>query len=146
MRTSILVPTLLLLLTACATTYQPSGFTGGFDETRLSDTQYEVRFVGNGYTSNARTSRFLLRRCAELALENGYRYFEFVGDTQNTTQGDGWVDKPRSFTRIRLVAEKTEDAADAVYVIEDTNAVAEGRLSPAARRTLQQIRANGGQL
>ena len=131
------------LLAGCATAYQPSGFTGGFEETRLSDDMYEVRFFGNGYTSSGRTSQFVLRRCAELALENGYRYFELVGETDNDYSQDMWISRPRTFARIRLVREKTDSTADAVYIIDDTNAAADGQLSPAARRTLQKIRVDG---
>lgn len=138
-RLLFLVLSVPLLLAGCATAYQPSGFTGGFDETRLSDTMFEVRFLGNGYTTSARSSQFVLRRCAELALENGYRYFELIGDTDNDYSQEGWVSRPRTFARIRLVPEETESSADAVYVIRDTDAAAQGRLSAGARRTLLDI-------
>jgi hypothetical protein len=40
-----------LLVSACATSYQPKGLTGGFDEVQLDTNVYQVRFRGNGYTS-----------------------------------------------------------------------------------------------
>ncbi len=53
---ALCVEAVLFVFAACATTYHPAGATGGFDETKLNDTLYEVRFVGNGYVSNAKTS------------------------------------------------------------------------------------------
>lgn len=63
------------LVVGC-TTYHAAGPSGGFSETKLSTTSYQVFFRGNGYTSPARVEKFMLRRAAELALENGYRYFK----------------------------------------------------------------------
>ncbi len=37
---------LLLALTACATTYQAEGFTGGFSETALAPDTYKILFRG----------------------------------------------------------------------------------------------------
>jgi len=57
------------------TEYQPSGFTGGFEETQLSDNTWRINFAGNAHTSQARAQDFALLRSSELALANGYRYF-----------------------------------------------------------------------
>lgn len=71
------------MLAGCATPYQQQDWTGGFSETRLSENIFQVNFKGNGYTSSERTSDFTLLRSAEIALENGYRYFALM-DSQNT--------------------------------------------------------------
>jgi hypothetical protein len=65
-------------LVACATTYQREGFTGGFDETRLGENVFRVSFKGNGYTRAERATDFALLRSAEVATENGFRYFILV--------------------------------------------------------------------
>ena len=49
-----------LLVAACATTYQPSGLTGGFDEVQLDTNVYQVSFRGNGYTSAERAADLCL--------------------------------------------------------------------------------------
>jgi hypothetical protein len=37
-----------------------------------------LTFKGNGYTSRERATDFNLLRCAEVCLENGYKYFVIV--------------------------------------------------------------------
>ena len=73
----------LLGLTGCATSYQPKGMTGGFDEVQLSENVWRVSFKGNGYTSRDRTEQFAILRSAELTLMNGYKYFAFVDSRSN---------------------------------------------------------------
>jgi hypothetical protein len=76
---------LTLLLSACATGYQSKGFGGGFSETRMDKNIWVVRFEGNRYTSDERATDFVLLRCAELALENGYPYFAIVGSADQSS-------------------------------------------------------------
>lgn len=73
-----------LLLTACATSYQSSSFTGGFTETQLDENVFRVSFRGNGYTSRERAADFAMLRSAELAMSHGYKYFAIV-DSANQT-------------------------------------------------------------
>lgn len=65
----------LLFISACATTYQPQGLSGGFSETQLSENIFQVSFNGNGYTDKQQASDFALLRSADLALEHGYDFF-----------------------------------------------------------------------
>src|SRR5258708_33200365 len=51
---------------------------GGFSETQLDETVFQVRFSGNGYTSGERATDFTLLRSAELALEHDYPFFVIV--------------------------------------------------------------------
>lgn len=72
---------LLLLgvfLSGCATAYQPQGLSGGYSETQLGENIFQVSFRGNGYTRGERASDFALLRSAEIATENGFRYFIVV--------------------------------------------------------------------
>jgi len=86
-RTMLLVVS-TLFLTACATSYQNTGLTGGYSETQLDENVFKVSFKGNGYTSRERASDFALLRSAELTLQSGYAYFVIVDEdsyTRNST-------------------------------------------------------------
>lgn len=74
----IIVISIITLLTGCATSYQPQGMTGGFSETQLDQNVFTVLFKGNGFTSKEKAKDFTLLRSAELALNNGYKYFVIV--------------------------------------------------------------------
>jgi hypothetical protein len=132
-------------LSGCATGYQASGFKGGFSQTKVSEDTYRVLVTGNGYTTSERASQFLLRRCAELTLESGRRYFAMLdSDSDSRTEGTpGFtvISKPTTTALIKLLPSK--DAAptpfDAVLIIRETDAVAKGILSAAARRTLAEV-------
>ncbi len=71
----ILTIMLCLSLGGCATGYHGRGFTGGYSDMKLQDNIYKVTFKGNGYSSMERAGDFVLLRSAELAIENGYKYF-----------------------------------------------------------------------
>ena len=66
---------LALALAGCATAYQPMGFSGGFEELKLSQDTYRIRVSGNGYTSTGRAENIALLRAAELTLQDGYERF-----------------------------------------------------------------------
>ena len=87
---------LAVLLTACATPYEPRGLTGGFSETRLDSNTFRVDFTGNGFTSRERVDVYLLRRAAELTLEHGFDYFVIVD--AGTERQDALVTTPGSYT------------------------------------------------
>jgi hypothetical protein len=136
---------LATLLAACATGYQPRGLTGGFSETQLSETTYQVRFVANIITPREKVAQLLLRRAAELALERGKRYL-LVTSEQNTGHVDtgpfGPTTVPSGQLNFRLLddAGDSPDAVDAVLVIDQTAASAEGLLSAAARATYERLK------
>ena len=84
---NILLVCFLALVTACATPYQPKGFSGGYSQVQLDNSSARVEFRGNGYTSRERVEVFVLYRCAELTIERGYDYFVISrGDTENQQQ------------------------------------------------------------
>jgi len=134
-----------ILAAGCATQYRSSdeSFTGGFSETQLAPDTWRVLVEGNSFTSRRHAEQFLMRRCAELALEQGKRYF-VLGDH------DAWMNVRRTHNgvaawpinraEVTVVSDKERDTFDAVDIIERTNAAAGGRLSSRARRTLDSFK------
>jgi hypothetical protein len=88
---------LALFLSGCATPYQQSGLIGGFSETQLDNNSWTVTFKGNGYTSRERATDFNLLRCAEVCLENGYKYFVIV-DGKEYSEQDSYTTPTTSYT------------------------------------------------
>ncbi len=78
MKNLIIISIVALFIQGCATAYQCSGFSGGYSETQLDENVFKVSFRGNGYTGRERVSDFTLLRSAELALDNGYKYFVII--------------------------------------------------------------------
>ena len=76
----------LVFLQGCETAYQSSGFSGGYSETQLDTNVFKVTFRGNGYTSTERASDFTLLRSAELALQNGFKYFVVIDANSYTSK------------------------------------------------------------
>lgn len=136
--------TALLALSGCATAYQSKGMTGGFSETHLSERVYQVRFRGNGYTSQDRVSEFILRRCAELTLEHGFRWFTLgaQGSGAMTSGANGLIfSSPHGTATVRFLEKEADDPLpiDSVFVIRETDERAGGKLSEKARQTLAAI-------
>ena len=76
-----------LLLNACATTYQPVAFTGGYSHVQIDGNTFRVSFRGNAYTSRDRVETYLMYRCAELTAETGHDYFVIVGGSTDSRHG-----------------------------------------------------------
>jgi uncharacterized protein YceK len=87
MRALTILALLVVALSGCATTYQRKSFTGGYSETQLGENIFQVSYRGNGYTSHERASDFSLLRSAEVALENGFRYFVIVESEKDSKVG-----------------------------------------------------------
>lgn len=73
-------------LSACATGYQPTGFTGGFSEIPVAADAYQISVKGNGFTNSSRVNEMALLRGAELAKNNGYKYFVVLNMDQYERQ------------------------------------------------------------
>jgi hypothetical protein len=116
--------------TGC-TTNHASGEMSGYSETRLFAMIYQLQFHGNGYTSSAHVQEILMRRAAELALENDFRYFIF-DVPQNLDRRDLWGQCAERGIAVIFLLSPTPGATDAVAVIEDTDEAASGLLSPRA--------------
>lgn len=76
MRISLIVLS-ACLLAGCATAYQPDGVSGGYAE-NLQGSTAQISFRGNGLTTPETLHSYVLRRCAEVTLEDGYSYFVLV--------------------------------------------------------------------
>lgn len=77
---AVILPLLMIGLgaPACTTSsYQPQSArsASGYSETRLNETSWRVEYVGAGADSRETVERYMLRRAAELTLENGYDWF-----------------------------------------------------------------------
>jgi len=77
MRISLMVLSAACLLAGCATAYQPDGVSGGYSET-LQGSTAQVSFRVNAMTTPETLHSFVLRRCAEVTLQDGYSYFVLV--------------------------------------------------------------------
>lgn len=82
---AILVLLLCLGLTGCATGYARRGFTGGYSDMQLQDDIFRVTFSGNAYIGRGKVEDYTLLRCAELTLEQGYRYFIIIDERSGIT-------------------------------------------------------------
>jgi len=95
---------LLLIITSCSPTpYMKLTLNEGYSETQLDTNVYKVIFKGNSYTEIDITSDFLLLRCAEVTLENGFQYFSRAEDNQynnNLPSKNMVVSEPRSISTI----------------------------------------------
>jgi hypothetical protein len=74
---SFCLPVLALLaLASCVTSYHPEGALGdGFSERKVAPDRWIVRFAAGTFTPRERIEKYVLYRCAEIAQENGSRYF-----------------------------------------------------------------------
>lgn len=80
----VIITFAVLALAGCTTPYQRTGFKGGYSETRLQENAFNVSFRGNGYTRRERVNDFALLRCAEVTMENGFKYFAIADSSQDT--------------------------------------------------------------
>jgi len=137
MRLVALALLLAVGLTGCATKYGPMRVSGGYSETQLDKYVYRVTFKGNGLIDRETVNDYAILRCAELALENGFRYFvvidsnsyskvdtnttpvvsntqyyQFGNQVQSQTYSYGGntstVEKPRATLTIAVLYEKPE--------------------------------------
>jgi hypothetical protein len=77
------------LLAGCATAYQPDGVSGGYADQRLNDNTAQVSFRGNRFISPETLHSYLLRRCADVTLQNGYNYFVLVAPIESSANVAG---------------------------------------------------------
>ena len=83
---NILFVLISFAIIGCATSYQPMGATGGYEDTQLDENVFEVTFKGNGFASSQRVSDFAMLRSAELTIQNGYKYFIPISENKSSTQ------------------------------------------------------------
>lgn len=77
-------------LGGCATSYhRDNGISGGYRDIKLNKDTYNVSFRGNGYSSKEHVQEFLIKRCAQLTLENHYRYFGIIAANTDVDRNVG---------------------------------------------------------
>jgi hypothetical protein len=81
----LIIPTLLLALTACATPYQESGLLGGVSASQIGRDTYRIEGRLNAYSSASMLQDYLLLRAAETAASRGAQGFIILG-SQGTSQ------------------------------------------------------------
>jgi len=86
-----------ILLTSCATPYQPLSFSGGYNSVALDSNIFKVSFRGNGDTSGERAEDFALLRSAEITIKNGYKYFSIM-DKNNSTDYSSFTTPANTIT------------------------------------------------
>ena len=72
---------LVILVYNCSTPYQPKGVLGGYNSNQLKENNYTVSFKGNQHTTAETVFDFLLRRCAEITIEEKGKYFIVYEDS-----------------------------------------------------------------
>lgn len=78
---------LALLLGSCATTYQEEGFfTNGHSTKPTALNSYIITYHANEMTDPDEVLAFALRRCTEVAKQNGYRYFIVTEDINHLSK------------------------------------------------------------
>ncbi len=85
-RMSIVLSIVSMLFIGCqsSTPYKSAmreGHKFGFKNKKVSDGLYRVTFKGNEHTTRAQAETYMTYRAAELAKNQGYKYFEFVKRT-----------------------------------------------------------------
>lgn len=87
----------LIALTGCLpqgyeqTGYAPTGTYagfphGGYDDARIKTNTAVVSFSGNQYTPQKTVYNYMMYRCAQVTLQNGYDYFVITSNTRNSSQ------------------------------------------------------------
>lgn len=124
-----------MLLAGCASSYQPRSPIGGYEEEWLGGTRFRVLFHHNAYTSEEAADALALRRAAELALENGYRYLR-VEERNARHPAFGSI---HHIVSAELLSNPGEDAREVSEIILKTEKLAGGRLSDRARSQLLEF-------
>lgn len=65
----------------CSTPYQPKGAIGGYSSIQLRENNYKVSFKGNQHTPAETVFDYLLRRCAQITIEENGKYFIIYEDS-----------------------------------------------------------------
>jgi hypothetical protein len=117
-----LLPLYALLICSCATPYQAADLSGGYTDIPQPYGTYIVEFQGNGYTSKEVVSKYLLRRCAELTIKKGFRYFQIFDrsskegvDYHYEGKGSFSLSKYIERAEIKFLPEKPKATSESIY-------------------------------
>ncbi len=85
-----IVSTVLLLIAACATPYQPAGSDGlGYSDWLIKDNIFHVVFTGNPNTSYQDVWMYAERRAREICAARGYADYERLFNPQADISDEG---------------------------------------------------------
>lgn len=77
----ILLLVIATLCRSCSTRYHSLGlFATGYNNVRFAQDGFTITFRANKYTTSEDVRKFALRRASELALQNGFTYFQIVSE------------------------------------------------------------------
>jgi hypothetical protein len=136
-----------LLALGCSTGHESInlGVTGGYSEAQVAPDTWRVLVEGSAFSTRGEIEQLLMRRCAELTLEQGKRYFVLSDhDTWTDTQPteSGFVTSSTNEAVVTALEARDISAFDAVEIIRTTNAAADGQLSARAKQTLDDLTAS----
>ena len=87
MRKALALLLVIFFISGCVPKgYQKRDYSGyGYQDTKIQEDIYRVDFLGHEGTDPSTLKDYTLLRCAELSLQNGYKYFTIL-ETQADTQ------------------------------------------------------------
>jgi hypothetical protein len=72
----------LLLGLGCVTPYQRTGFTGGYDDTKVREAEHFIEVRGNAFTSKTTLVNYFHRRARELCAQEGFDDYSYSATTE----------------------------------------------------------------
>jgi hypothetical protein len=124
MRTNLIVLSAACLVAGCATAYQPDGVSGGYSDQVRDGNIVQVSFRGNGLTTPETLESFVLRRCAEVTLQDGFNYFVLLHTEAPIEGSDKLYSMKVATATIKMVqGNKTEHdphTYDATYLLRQS--------------------------
>lgn len=105
----------LMLVSGCAgAKYREyDAFSGkGYQESKVTDDRYSVMFQGDGFNTPLEVKTLFLKRCSDIALDNGFSYFEIISETPGVKM-NGPMSWPSHSGEIKLLKVKTEKSIEA---------------------------------
>jgi hypothetical protein len=110
---SLIVLSAACLIAGCSTAYQPDGVSGGYTDKVLAKNTVQVTFRGNRFTPPETVHSYLLRRCAELTLQDGFNYFVLVHEEEPNEGNTDKLGSKVSTATIEMYPGKPQDEAHA---------------------------------
>lgn len=130
-------------LASCATPYQQQGLLGGFEVQELRSDVYRISFQGNGYTTRESVQVYWLNRCAELALEKGFKGFEILSDMQFVMRRPSTDDRIGSSVNSSVLSQHVRISASPDEVAEAAIWRDQGNLASRSLGAVQLARGGG---
>ena len=119
----------LIFLTNCATPYQKQtwyAYRGGYFDKKLSDNSFVIIFNGNALIFNTTAIDYALLRDAEVAKNNGFKYFTIAVNNEDTIYNEMYnnvkslVNKPFVINIIYCYNNKPLKNSLKVYEVDET--------------------------